>query len=148
MRGSVFAAAVLALTGLAGSVSAGGQQISAEASPDGKSVVVRTYRCGSPAGLSVNGTAEGLVGGERKSIPLKIGRAAEPGAFTVTRQWPVEGTWVLVFTAAGERSASALVELLPGEKIRIASQESTYEKPSAQRVAAALAGPTSRATAR
>jgi len=52
-------AVVLVLAGLAHTAWAGGQQVGAEAGPDGRSVVVRTHRCGTPASLSPVGTAEG-----------------------------------------------------------------------------------------
>jgi hypothetical protein len=133
-KGAVFAAAALA--GLAATAHAGGQQIAAEVRPDGQSLVVRTYRCGLPASLALTGSAHGLVGGDRRTIPLKIHRDSEPGAFTVARQWPAEGSWVLTFAVAGGRSAA--VELAPGPGLRIVSQESVYDAPSPRRIEAAL----------
>lgn len=132
------AAVALVLNGLALPAAAGGQQVAAEVAPDGQSLVVRTYRCGSPATLSLAGSAEGLVAGQRRTIPLEIHFAKKPGVFTVARQWPAEGTWVLTFSVSGGRAASALVELAPGPSLHIASQESTYERPSPKRVEAAL----------
>jgi hypothetical protein len=120
-------------------VFAGGQQIAAEVAPDGKTILVRTYRCGTPASLTVTGTAEGLVQGQRRCIPLKIERSAEPAVFSVARQWPSEGAWVLTFTAAGERAASALVELSAGSSLKIVSQESRYTPAATREVEAALA---------
>ena len=117
---------------------AGGQQVVAEAAKDGRSLVVRTYRCGTPASLSLSGEAEGLAGGKRRTIALEITRASEPGAFNVTRQWPDEGQWALVFTVAGEHPVSTLVTLEPGAGIRIAAQKQGYEKPSAERIVGSL----------
>jgi len=128
------AVAAAALTGFAGFAFAGGQQIAAEVSPDGRSVLVRTYRCGEPSSLALSGTAEGVVAGQRRSIPLKIGPATAAGVFAVERQWPSEGSWVLAFTVVGGTSTSGLVELAPGPGLRIVSQESTHEKPSARRI--------------
>jgi len=123
----------------AGTAFAGGQQIAAEVAPDGKALLVRTYRCGTPASLAVSGAAEGLVNGQRRRISLSIGRTAEPGVFSVAQQWPSEGVWVLTLTAAGQRSASALVELAAGPKLKIASQESRYSPAAPREVEAALA---------
>ncbi|HSD66534.1 MAG TPA: hypothetical protein VLF95_07525 [Vicinamibacteria bacterium] len=142
MRKTPVAVALVVLSGLAHAASAGGQQVVAEAGGDGRSVVVRTYRCGTPASLSLVGTAEGVVGGKRRTIPLEIARAAEPGVFEVARQWPAEGRWALVFTVAGGHAVSTLVTLEPGAAVRIAAQKSTYEKPSAAHVEAALASAT------
>jgi hypothetical protein len=122
-----------------GSVFAGGQQIAAEIGPDGKSVLVRTYRCGTPAGVAVTGSAEGLVNGQRRRVPLTIARTDDPAVFSITRQWPDDGVWVLTLTGSGERSASALVELAPGPKLKIASQESRYTPAELREVDAALA---------
>jgi hypothetical protein len=67
MRKNPVAAAVLACAGLAAAAWAGGHQVVAEAAKDGRSLVVRTYNCGTPASLSLEGSAEGLVGGQRRT---------------------------------------------------------------------------------
>ncbi len=131
--------AVVALVGLAHPAWAGGQQITAQAGADGRSIVVRTYRCGTPASFTVHGTAEGVVNGQRRTLPLEIGSGPEPGVFGVARQWPPEGKWVLVFSVEGERSVSTVVELQPGATVRIAAQRPSYEKPSAESIRALLA---------
>jgi hypothetical protein len=131
--------AVVVLAGLAHSAWAGGQQVTVQAGADGRSVVVRTYRCGTPASFKLHGAAEGVVNGARRTVPLSIRAAVEPGVFDVARQWPVEGRWVLVFDVDGERPVSALVELEPGAGVRIAAQRSTYEKPTAESIRVALA---------
>lgn len=131
--------AVVVLGGLGSSAWAGGQQVTARPAADGKSVVVRTFRCGTPSSFTVHGTAEGMVAGSRKTIPLTVDRTGEEGVFTVARQWPAEGRWVLVFSVEGEHRVSALVGLEPGPTIRIASQKTTYEKPTPAEVHAVLA---------
>lgn len=148
MRKTPVAVAVLVCAGLAHTALAGGHQVVAEAARDGRSLVVRTYNCGTPASLSLEGSAEGLVGGARRSIALGITRAAEPGVFNVTRQWPVEGQWALVFTVAGGHPVSTLVTLEPGAGIRVVAQKQGDEKPSADRIVAALASASSPAAAR
>jgi hypothetical protein len=136
MKGTSLAVAVVCLVGLAAAAGAGGQQVVAEASKDGRSVVVRTYDCGTPASLNLSGTAEGLVDGARRTVPLAIARGAEPGVFSIARQWPVEGQWALVLTVVGGHAASTLVTLQPGETVRIAGQKMAFERPSAERIAA------------
>jgi hypothetical protein len=135
----VLVCAVVVLGGLAQLVWAGGQQVTAQPADDGRSVVVRTFRCGTPQSFTVHGAAEGVVAGARKSIPLAISRTGEEGVFRVARQWPEEGKWVLVFNVEGDRPVSTLVELGPGATIRIASQKTTYERPSPAAIRAALA---------
>jgi hypothetical protein len=47
------------------------------------------------AAAAVTGTVEGIVGGARRSIPLRLDTTPNPGVFAVRRQWPAEGTWLL-----------------------------------------------------
>ncbi len=131
--------AVVVLGGHAEAAWAGGQQLSAQAGADGESGVVRTFRCGTPSSFTVHGAAEGMVAGERQSIPLTLSRTGEEGVFTVARRWPVRGKWALVFSVEGERPVSTLVELESGAAVRIARQKTTYEKPTPADVRAVLA---------
>jgi hypothetical protein len=132
---SPFALAVLSV---ASAALAGGQQLTLEVSRDAKSMLVRTFRCGTPSKISVSVTAEGLVNGERRSLPLEVQATSEPGVFQVARQWPAEGTWVLTATARGEGSVSTLVRLAPGARIEIVSQRMTHAAIDETLLAAAL----------
>jgi hypothetical protein len=140
MKKSLGVAVALALGGPAHLAWAGGQQVVAQVSADGQSVVVRTYRCGTPSSLSLRGTAEGIVAGERRTLELEIRRGSEPGVFSVARRWPAEGRWALVFTVSGGHAVSTLVTLEPGSALRIAAQEMSHERPTPERIEAALAG--------
>lgn len=123
---------------LAGNALAGGQQIAVDVAPDGGSLLVRTYHCGGPAEIRLNGSALGIVNGQPKSVELKLVRTSEPGVFTVSRQWPAEGAWVLTFTNEAGAFVNALVELQPGAALKIASQESSRTKLTRPRIDAAL----------
>lgn len=49
-----------------------------------------------PAKLAdLNGTAQGLVNGARRSAPIHFDTTSKPGVFAVRKQWPSEGTWLL-----------------------------------------------------
>jgi len=148
MKKTLVAAAALAVAGLAHEALAGGQQVTAAVRADGQSIVVRTYRCGTPKSLSLRGTAEGVGGGERRTLALEITRAEVEGVFNVARQWPAEGRWALVFTVGGSHNVSTLVTLEAGAALRIADQRMSYEKPSPERIEAALTGARAVATAR
>ena len=50
---------------------------------------------GAPSLSDLSATAEGLVGGVRRSIVLKLDATSRPGVFAVRKQWPNEGTWAL-----------------------------------------------------
>ena len=148
MKKTLVVALALALAGLAQQALAGGQQVTAAVSPDGQSIVVRTYRCGTPSSLSLRGTAEGVVSGQRRTLALEIKAGSEAGVFSVARQWPAEGRWALVFSVNGGHNVSALVTLEAGQALRIASQQMSYEKPSPEQVEAALTSTRDVATSR
>jgi hypothetical protein len=139
MSKTLVAAAALACLGLAHDALAGGQQVAAQVSADGQSIVVRTYRCGTPSSLSLRGAAEGVVAGERRTVELEIKKSDEPGVFSVARQWPAEGRWALVFSVRGGHAVSTLVKLAPGAELRIAEQERSFEPPTPQRIETLLA---------
>lgn len=65
-------------------------------------------RDGTPTIADVNGSAEGIVSGARRTIALKLDPTSRPGVFAVRRQWPTEGTWLLRISL---QSTTALVSL-------------------------------------
>jgi len=96
-------------------------------------VLVRADGCHNPAEALISGSAEGLVNGVRKSIPLKLERLSQPATYAVTPQWPAEGVWVLNFkgTYLG-RTTGALVEITPHkfekESAKLFPREATAEE--------------------
>jgi hypothetical protein len=96
-------AAIIGLTACAVAAHAGGFWLSVKQAdsrdPKMKNAVLlfQVDGCHGP-GATVAGTAEGIVGGKRKSIPLKLKKIADQ-TFTLTRQWPREGRWALAMTA-------------------------------------------------
>jgi hypothetical protein len=112
------------LTVSATAVLAGGFQLSVEtpgnsAEPQLKDVVLiaRTYGCHQPADAKLSASAEGLVNGERKSLPLEL-RSIGSGVYAIKQQWPAEGKWVLALTGAyNGMTSSVLVELGPNGKV-------------------------------
>ena len=76
-------------------------------------LVVHAFHHGDASGMPVTGTAEGLVGGERRSIALQFSATSQPGAYALRKQWPDAGTWTLVITVMQHENdgAQALVDL-------------------------------------
>ncbi len=148
MKKTLVAALALVLAGLVQQALAGGQQVTAAVSADGQSIVVRTYRCGTPSSLSLHGTAEGVVSGQRRTLELEIKAGSEAGVFSVARQWPAEGRWALVFSVNGGHNVSTLVTLDAGTALRIAEQKMSYEKPSPERIEAVLTSAGAASTSR
>ncbi|HEX2723927.1 MAG TPA: hypothetical protein VHM24_13510 [Gemmatimonadaceae bacterium] len=79
----------------------------------GAFLTVRTYHHGDLMSYDIAGTAEGLVKGQRKSMPLDIKRLPHAGTYAVRWQKPAEGSWALVISTArdGNSMASALIDI-------------------------------------
>lgn len=62
-------------------------------------LVAWTTACHTPEKTTITATAEGVVNGMRKSIPLKVIPLSAPGIFALTREWPNGGTWAIKMVA-------------------------------------------------
>lgn len=111
------ALAALVLAGTASPALAGPPWISVELpanpldrSTKGAYLLVHSYHHERAIALAVRGRAEGLVNGERRSIPIELERTSREGVFAVRQSWPKEGNWVLVLSVGDEKGpATALV---------------------------------------
>jgi hypothetical protein len=82
-------------------------------------LVVRTYHHDRSIPFPVVGTAEGVVKGERRSLPLTFEPTSRDGALALRKSWPSEGAWVLVITGMpGEGSVTALVSIAEDGEVR------------------------------
>jgi len=70
-------------------------------------LIVRTYGCHHPADAVVTATAEGIVDNHRQSVLLDLKTDAK-GVYTIQRQWPSEGKWVLVLTGTDSGMTSTV----------------------------------------
>jgi hypothetical protein len=103
---------------IAPAVFAGGFQLAIErpasaTDPElkGAVLVVRTFGCHVPAAADLSGTAEGIVDGQRKTVPLEF-KPTATGVYAVRQVWPSRGMWVLAITGSyGGITSSALVRL-------------------------------------
>jgi hypothetical protein len=75
-------------------------------------LVVRPSGCADPAGAEITATAEGIVNGARRSVPLKLSALPTPGVHAIPKSWPNGGVWIvnLVGTCAG-KTAGAIVSV-------------------------------------
>jgi hypothetical protein len=85
----------------------------------GAYLVVRTYYHATPAQLLMRGTAEGVVNGQRRSVPLSYRPTSHTGVYALERNWDAEGVWVLDIRAFnGTFEMSAVVGVGPeGEAV-------------------------------
>jgi hypothetical protein len=79
----------------------------------GAFLLVHAFHHQIPVSGLVRGTAEGLVGGERKSIALRFDTTSRPGVFALRKQWSDDGVWSLVLSVVQHEDdvAQALVEI-------------------------------------
>ena len=71
---------------------------------------MKAFGCHEPEKARVTGTAEGIVDGKRRSIPLKLAALSEPGMFALTEQWPTGGKWVIQLV--GDNNDGAITSAL------------------------------------
>jgi hypothetical protein len=79
----------------------------------GAFLLVHAFHHGTPVSFPVTGTAEGIVGGERRTITLEFVRTERDGVYALRKQWSAEGVWTLVIRAnqGPNDAATAIVEL-------------------------------------
>lgn len=79
----------------------------------GAYLLVHAFHHQTPMAFPVHGTAEGLVGGERKSITLRFDTTSRPGVYALRKQWSDDGIWSLLISVEPHPNnvAQALVEL-------------------------------------
>jgi hypothetical protein len=73
----------------------------------GAFLLVHVFHHATPMVYPVEGTAEGIVNGERRTIKLDFTDTSRPGVYGLRRMWPTEGVWTLVIKGG----ATAVVEL-------------------------------------
>src|SRR5580700_1202038 len=85
--------------------------------------VFRTEGCADPAKSQISGTAEGMVKGARRSVPLKVSAMSRPGVYAVFQSWPAEGEWLVNLKGTcADATAGAVIPLGPKGFIRESSK--------------------------
>ena len=85
-----------------------------DASTRGSVFVVHTFHHAVPTDMQLEGRAEGLVDGNRRTVPLTLSKGAQAGSYGVRNQWGTKGTWSVLLTAtqpAPKVSIQAVVDL-------------------------------------
>lgn len=102
--------------------------------------VVRPGGCVDPASAQFTATAEGLVNGTRRSIPLTITALPAKGVHAVTKEQPTAaGVWIVnvVGTCAG-KTAGALVAIGPKNTYQRDSVKLVAHRPTSEEIDASL----------
>lgn len=71
-------------------------------------LLVHPTGCHKPEDANLTATAEGIVNGERVSVPLQFTRTAK-GVFAIKKQWGAEGAWVLAITGEYNKAVRGIV---------------------------------------
>lgn len=83
-----------------------------DAATRGAFLVVHTFHHGDVVASGVTGTAEGIVSGGRRSIPLAFDTTSHRGSYALKKQWPNDGVWMLVINTGGQaQGVTALVDI-------------------------------------
>ena len=84
-----------------------------DAASRGAFLLVHAFHHGTPVAFPVTGTAEGIVGGARRTVALHFESTSRPGVYRLERQWGSEGVWTLVISVNQEKNdvAQAMVEI-------------------------------------
>lgn len=85
-------------------------------------LVVHAFHHGTPLPLPLTGTAEGIVDGKRRSVPLTFERTSRQGAYAMKNTWGNSGRWVLVITVTQgvpDDIAQAVVKIDNGQVIGV-----------------------------
>jgi hypothetical protein len=71
-------------------------------------LVHASFREGDVQLTDLTGSAEGLVGGARRSVSLRFEATSRPNVFALRKQWPTEGAWLVRINL---KTTTALVTL-------------------------------------
>ena len=84
----------------------------------------------------ITARAEGIVAGARRSVPVTLSETGTPGVFAVKRQWPADGSWIVVLTAYGSTTALVAIDHSGGVAFaRVPVQSGDHRLPQTPTVA-------------
>lgn len=104
-------------------------------------LVARITACQSPEKTTITATAEGIVDGSRRTVPLSLVPLSTPGTFAVVRQWPAGGRWAVKMTATNpdyKNYATGVVVLTQKDGFDWAGVKHFYHAPTDAEVDAVL----------
>ncbi len=107
-------------------------------------LVARITACHSPEKTTVTATAEGIVDGTRRTIPLNVIPLSTAASFAVTRQWPEQGSWAVKMVATNpDYKNYATCVLVPMQKdaVQWAAIKHYSHVPDGAEIAAVIGAP-------
>jgi hypothetical protein len=139
----LFALSVVAAPLLAGALllEVGNPAANREALEKHAVLVARITACHSPEKTTVTATAEGIVNGMRKSIPLNVVFLSTAGTFAVTREWPQEGIWAVKMIATNpdyKDYATGVVVPIQKHSVQLGAVKQYFHSPTEAEVSMSL----------
>ncbi len=104
-------------------------------------LVVSTTACHSPEKTTVTATAEGVVNGIRKSVPLQVLALSTPGTFGITGDWPDAGSWAIKTVATNpeyQYYATSAIVPIQNNSAQLAAVKLYYHAPTENELALSL----------
>jgi hypothetical protein len=104
-------------------------------------LVARITACHSPEKTTVQATAEGVVNGLRKSIPLKVISLTTAGTFAVAHEWPEQGTWAIKMVATNPEYkdyATSVLVPIRRDSVQLSAAKHYFHAPTDAEVSMAL----------
>jgi hypothetical protein len=102
--------------------------------------LVRSLGCGEPYKSTVKATAEGLVRGERKSIPLQVVPLSTPGIYALKGDLPADGVWAVSATGNYREAEAGVIALVTPNGFDRKTAKFSQHKPLASDIDALLRG--------
>jgi hypothetical protein len=140
---SLFVLGILTIPLIAGALvlEVGNPASNPEALKNHAVLVARMTACHSPGETTVAATAEGMVNGIRKSIPLKVIALSTAGTFAVAREWPEQGTWAIKLVATNpeyKNYATSVLVPIRSDSVQLSSAKHYFHAASEAEVSLAL----------
>jgi hypothetical protein len=109
---AVFLMAIPAVAGGNMILTIGKAEASSDPAATSAFMLVRPDGCGDPENVKITAVAEGLINGQRQSVPVTVVPLSKRGTFAVRRTWPTEGKWILhLHGSYGNLQSTALVPI-------------------------------------
>lgn len=94
--------------------------------------VFRTTGCPEPAKSEITATGEGLVGGDRRSMVLRVVASSKSGVYGLLQQWEA-GRWAVILKGScGDAQAGAIIPVGRSGFVREASKYYTHPPNAAE----------------
>jgi len=139
----LFALSILAVPLFAGALllEVGNPASNPEAMKNHAILVARITACHAPGETTVTATAEGVVDGVRKSIPLKVISLSASGTFAVAREWPEQGAWAIKLVATNPEYrdyATSVLVPIRNDSVQLSAAKHYFRRPTDAEVSLAL----------